>query len=194
MFEFCSDRQLPRASARIAVSRQQKQSVAARQRDIYDSHRHRAFALAYYMTGNEIEAEQILTGTFVNAFRAADEPTGPDVDSALLDELRQRSVLTAAAEAPLPDDPASPESSAIGPASTTPMRNVKRTDLEEAIQQLPPADRLLFLLRDVESYTPAAIAALLKIPEPQVRRKIMATRIRLRTILAQSQTTEEKAA
>lgn len=188
MFEFCSDRQLPRASARIVASRQQKQKLEARQRDIYDSHRHRAFALAYYMTGNEIEAEQILTGTFIAAFRAADEPAGPDVDSALIDELRQRSVLGAAAEAP-----PSAEPSGVEPASATPMGNVKRTDLEEAIQQLPPTERLLFLLRDVEGYAPATIASLLKIPEPQVRRKVMATRIHLRTILAQAQN-EEKAA
>ncbi|MGC2500822.1 MAG: hypothetical protein WA400_01700, partial [Silvibacterium sp.] len=73
--------------------RQAKQSVEARQRDIYESHRHRTFALAYYMTGNELEAEQILTNTFVSAFRSASEPDGPDVDSALLEELRRRSCL-----------------------------------------------------------------------------------------------------
>lgn len=191
MFEFISDRQLPRVSEQIVASRQQKQSAAVRQRDIYDSHRHRAFALAYYMTGNEIEAEQILTSTFVAAFRATEEPTGPDVDSALISELRQRSLLNAMPDAPLPAEPPvlAPE-----PAPAMPMRNVKRTDLEEAIQELPPAERLLFLLRDVEGYTPAAIADLLKIPEPQVRRKLMATRIQLRAILAGTQAAEEKAA
>lgn len=187
MLDFDSDRRLAHNSAKITISRQQKQSVAARQRDIYDSHRHRAFALAYYMTGNEIEAEQILTGTFVKAFRAVEEPTGPDVDSALITELQQRSYLNTAAEAPLSADPAAL-------ALAEPVRNVKRTELEEAIQELPSADRLLFLLRDVEGYTPAAIAGLLKIPEPQVRRKLMATRIQLRSILAQAQSNEEKAA
>lgn len=191
MFEFISDRQLPRASAQIVAARQQKQGLAARQRDIYDSHRHRAFALAYYMTGNEIEAEQILTSTFVAAFRAAEEPTGPDVDSALIRELRRRSLLNTMPDAPLPADPVLAPEPAV-PAMS--MRNVKRTDLEEAIQELPPADRFLFLLRDVEGYTPAAIADLLKIPEPQVRRKLMATRIRLRAILAEAQSAEEKAA
>ncbi|MGB7190623.1 MAG: sigma-70 family RNA polymerase sigma factor [Acidobacteriaceae bacterium] len=159
MFEFISDRQLPRASAQIVASRQQKQSVAVRQRDIYDSHRHRAFALAYYMTGNEIEAEQILTSTFVAAFRATEEPTGPDVDSALIRELRQRSLLNTMPDAPLPAEPPVLAPDPAVPAM--PMRNVKRTDLEEAIQELPPADRFLFLLRDVEGYTPAAIADLL---------------------------------
>ena len=191
MLDFDSDRRFSHYSAKFAVSRQQKQSVVARQRDIYDSHRHRAFALAYYMTGNEIEAEQILTGTFVKAFRAVEEPTGPDVDSALIAELQQRSYLNAAADAPLPDEPVAP---VLAPEPAMPMRNVKRTDLEEAIQELPPADRLLFLLRDVEGYTPAAIADLLKIPEPQVRRKLMATRIQLRAILAEAQAAEEKAA
>ena len=60
MFDLNSDSQFERnSSIRIVASQQVKQGVEARQRDIYDSHRHRTFALAYYMTGNEIEAEDI---------------------------------------------------------------------------------------------------------------------------------------
>lgn len=186
MFDFSSDRQFVPNATRIVARRQQKQGVEARRRDIYDSHRHRAFALAYYMTGNELEAEEILTSTFVSAFNAAQEPTGPDVDTALIAQLQQRSYLDDAPETPLPAP------SASEPEALT--RNVKRTELEEAIQYLPSTERLLFLLRDVEGYTPAAIASLLKLPEPQVRRRLLATRIQLRRILAEVQDGEAKAA
>lgn len=189
MIDFSSDRQFARGTAKVVASRQAKQSVQARQRDIYDSHRHRTFALAYYMTGSEIEAEQILTQTFVKAFSAAAEPSGQAVDSALVEELRQRSHLDRdGASAP----PSEPE--LAGPADDIGNRNVRRTDLEEALRELPPDERILFLLRDVEGYGPATISELLKIPEPQVRRGLMAARIHLRRILAEGQADEEKAA
>lgn len=186
MFEFSTDRQFAPNSTRVVALRQQKQGIEARRRDIYDSHRHRTFALAYYMTGNEIEAEEILTGTFVRAFTSVEEPTGRDVDTALIEQLQQRSYLDNAAEAFLP---------APSPSNTEALsRNIKRTELEEAIQYLPSADRLLFLLRDVEGYTPAAIAQLLQISESQVQRRLLTTRIQLRRILADAQDGEEKAA
>lgn len=186
MFDFNSGNQFAPNATGIVARRQQKQGIEARRRDIYDSHRHRTFALAYYMTGNEIEAEEILTGTFVKAFQAIEDPTGPDVDAALIAQLQERLYLDDSAETPL--------SVSSEPDSETLARNVKRTELEEAIQYLPSTDRLLFLLRDVEGYTPAAIAQLLKIPEPQVRRRLLTTRIQLRRILADAQDGEEKAA
>ncbi|MGH9586018.1 MAG: RNA polymerase sigma factor, partial [Acidobacteriaceae bacterium] len=73
-------------------------------------------------------------------------------------------------------------------------RNIKRTELEEAIRYLPSTGRLLFLLRDVEGYTPAAIAQLLRIPESQVQRQLLTTRIQLRRLLAEAQDRQEKAA
>ena len=73
-------------------------------------------------------------------------------------------------------------------------RNVRRTDLEEAIHTLPAQERLLFLLRDVEGYTPAKISELMKIPETQVNRTLLSARIRLRQALAAGQEEREEAA
>jgi RNA polymerase sigma-70 factor (ECF subfamily) len=185
LFDFNSDNQFMRVSARVVALRQEKQSLQARQRDIYESHRHRAFSVAYYMTGNELEAEQILAGTFVTAFRAAEEPSAQDVDAALIRELKQRFPLQAEAAAPV-----TPSTDGFNLSG----RNVKRTDLEEAIQELPAAERLLFLLRDVEGYTSAAIAGLLRVPEAQVNRRLFAARIHLRQAIAELQNNEEKAA
>ena len=189
MFDFSSSRLFAnQSSPRIVASRQEKQGVEARQRDIYDSHRHRAFALAYYMTGNEIEAEQILTSTFVRAFHQAQEPEGRDVDAALLEELRQRSHLEPEASGadlqPRPSDPGADLAD----------RNVKRTDLEEAVRDLPPTERLLFLLRDVEGYSPAAISELLHMEEPEVKRGLFTARLRMRQILAEAKPGDQRMA
>jgi RNA polymerase sigma-70 factor, ECF subfamily len=174
-------------SPKVTVTRQQAQRAEDRRRDIYESHRHKTFALAYYMTGNEVEAEKILTGTFITAFSATAEPSAQDVDAALVGELRQRFPLG------VHESPAAPEY-ATGRSADLSQRNVRRTDLEEAIHTLPAQERLLFLLRDVEGYTPAAIAQVLQIPETQVNRSLLSARIRLRRALAEAQETRSEAA
>jgi RNA polymerase sigma-70 factor (ECF subfamily) len=63
-------------------------------------------------------------------------------------------------------------------------RNVRRTDLEEAIRELPPIERLAFLLRDVEGYSPETIARLVEVSQPDVTQTLFSARIRLRSILA----------
>lgn len=160
-------------TAKMVVSVAEKCSVEQARRDVYDSHRHRIFSLAYHMTGSELEAEKILTASFVRAFSVVPRPDGNAIDLALVGELRRHFPLI-------------PEKPALASADSGEMsgRNVRRTDLEEAIQELPPAERLLFLLRDVEGYSSEAISQLLEWPQPQVNRALFSARIRLRGILA----------
>jgi RNA polymerase sigma-70 factor (ECF subfamily) len=174
-------------TGRVTVTRQQAQRAEDRRRDIYESHRHRTFALAFYMTGNEMEAEKILTETFISAFSATPEPSAQEVDSALVGELQQRFPL-GMQEAAAHPEPAAAEGTDLS------QRNVRRTDLEEALHTLPAQERLLFLLRDVEGYTPARISELMKIPEAQVNRTLFSARIRLRRALAEGQEERSEAA
>lgn len=188
MFEFDSERQFAHVP-KVVASRRAKQSVESRQRDIYDSHRHRTFALAYYMTGNEIEAEEILTASFVRAFQAKKEPDAQEIDAALLRELHEREHLQSEASA------SGAEASSEPATADLSGRNVKRTELEEAIRELPATERLLFLLRDVEGYSAAAIAKLMGLQEAEVQRRLLKARIHLRRILADpGQSEEEQAA
>jgi RNA polymerase sigma-70 factor (ECF subfamily) len=150
--------------------------VEQAQRDIYDSHRHRVFSLAFHMTGDELEAERLLTDSFVRAFQTDPKPDSCVIDNALIQGLRERFSLAAVA----------PASIAAAPRISD--RNVRRTDLEEAIQELPPVERLAFLLRDVEGYSTDAIAQLINVPTAEVARTLFSARIRLRSILADIET------
>jgi DNA-directed RNA polymerase specialized sigma24 family protein len=178
LFNF--DREFPELNSPCIVATEGIQrNLQQTQRDIFDSHRHRAFSLAFYMTGNEVEAEQILTTTFIRAFQTAAEPDAGIVDCALVSELRSRFPLGQ-------PEPAACPSVNDGLAN----RRVRRTDLEEAIQHLPATERLLFLLSDVEGYSCEAVSELIEIPQAQVKRRLFSARIRLRQILstaAQSQ-------
>jgi RNA polymerase sigma-70 factor (ECF subfamily) len=148
-------------------------SLKQRQRDVYETHKHRTFALAFYMTGNEMEAEEVLENTFVRAFDAATEPDGCGVDVAMVDELRHRMPLDAVTAPAL-----------VMPGESLHGRNVKRTELEEALKDLPPNERIVFLLRDVEGYPPERVAELLDIPKPQLEKTLLSARIRMRQSLA----------
>jgi hypothetical protein len=151
------------SSIQIVSSLQAKESSESRQRDIYDSHRHRTFSLAYYMTGNEVEAEKILTQTFIRSFQIKAEPCGEDVDRALVGRLREQFPLDG-------EEPAA----VVQPAAKG----------APGCGNVRPTERLLFLLRDVEGYTSAAIAKLLEMPEPRVQRSLFSARIRLQQALA----------
>jgi len=150
-----------------------QQSLAERQRDIYDSHRHRVFSVSYYMTGSELEAEEILRGTFIRAFLQEDEPDHGIIDSALLEQLRDQRVLLE--ETPLP----APTSGYL------PQRNnILRTELEDAIRFLPSNERLVFLLMDVEGYPASKVAEMLNLTNAAVLRVALTARMRLRAELA----------
>ncbi len=172
----------------MVASCQMQQHAGNVQRDVYESHRHRVFALAFYMTGNELEAEGILTKTFIQAFSAAETPQAEHIDAVLLGELRQRFPLGQ-------NEPSTPVvKGEVIPNLHLARHNVRRTDLEEAIQILPPTERLMFLLRDVEGYSPAEISRLIDIPESQIQRLLFSARIRLRRELAMVQTDRREAA
>jgi DNA-directed RNA polymerase specialized sigma24 family protein len=162
-----------RTTATIAVTKAAEQSVEQRQRDVFESHRHRAFSLAFYMTGNEIEAEEILAQTFIGAFQKNTEPDGFGVDSSLVCELARRFSLRQEQPPPV-----------VSPSSDLGGANVHRNDLEAAIQRLPANERLVFLLRDVEGYCSEATAKLLEVPPQQIERTLFSARLRLRQMLA----------
>lgn len=148
----------------------QRYNARAEQRDVFESHRHHVFSVAYYMTGDEREAEAILQSTFIAAFEQDTVPTVATVDEALLSQLHQRFSLD-----PVPA--VTSEGEGLG------NRNVRRTDLEEAVWQMPERERLCFLLRDVEGYNNARIADLLQTQEHEVQRTVFSARLRMRCLL-----------
>jgi DNA-directed RNA polymerase specialized sigma24 family protein len=161
------------AAANIVARAVEQYNDLDEQRDVFESHRHHVFSVAYYMTGDEREAENVLQSTFLAAFNLHPRPSIEMLDQQLMGQLHARLSLTAV----------EPVQSAEGPGLGA--RNVKKTDLEEALWQLPARERLCFLLRDVEGYAPNRIAALLACPEGEVQKTVFSARLRLRNLLVQ---------
>jgi RNA polymerase sigma-70 factor (ECF subfamily) len=159
-------------------------SEADEQRNVFESHRHHIFSVAYYMTGDEREAETILSSTFIQAFQQQPKPSTESspkpsidrLDQVLIDELHRRSPLV-----PVPAIEA--DGASLGG------KNVRRTDLEEVVWQLPARERLCFLLRDVEGYAPDRIAGLLETSEAEIQRTVLSARLRIRSLLIEQRST-----
>ncbi len=143
---------------------------------IYDDNRHRIYALAFWMTDNELAAQELLESAFRRAFAKAAEPAPEAIDCALLAEVRElMPVGTLTLDRP------------ICCAVTTVRRNVLRVHLERAVVQLPPTERMIFLMHDVENYDHARIARIVGLSELESQFGLHQARLRLRELLASLQ-------
>jgi RNA polymerase sigma-70 factor, ECF subfamily len=164
-------------------------------RAIYENNRHRVYALAFWMTDNELAAEEVMSNTFERAFaglsvefptlaaplrgsaeRGAPEDDSEAIDHALVAELRYAVSFSE------PSLSCAPSTEVAGVR-----RNTKRVDLERAVVQLPPTERLVFLMHDVEAYDYSRIARLLGINELESRTALHQARLRIRELLASLQ-------
>ena len=143
-------------------------------REIYEQNRHRVYSLAFWMTDNELAAEELMKQVFCRAFARNEQPSAEDIDGALVAELRTYfdlgtlSLNCSTCERVL-----------------NVRRNVLRSDLERAVVQLPDTEKLMFLMHDVEGYEHARIARLLSVTEEASRRGVHQARLRMRELLAQ---------
>ncbi len=146
---------------------------AARVNEIYEENKHRIYSLAFWMTDNELEAEELSASTFRRAFLAASEPSQEQIDRALVAEVREArpiGILTLSCD----------QAKQVFQVRT----NTMRVHLERAVVQLPATERLIFLLHDVEQRDHAAIARLLGLSESESVNGLHQARLRVRELLA----------
>jgi DNA-directed RNA polymerase specialized sigma subunit len=141
---------------------------------IYEANWRRLYALSFWMMDNELAAETLMVRTFLRAFSFTQNPSSEVLDRALIGELR----------ALLPLGPLS-LNCAVSTATAGVRRNVLRTHLERAVVQLPPTERLIFLMHDVENYGHDRIGHYLNLTESQSKNALHQARLRLRELLAE---------
>ncbi|MGB8130391.1 MAG: RNA polymerase sigma factor [Candidatus Angelobacter sp.] len=140
---------------------------------IYGEHCHRIYSLAFWMTGNELAAEQLSSNTFLRAFASPAEPKTEQIDQALLTEIRE---LTTIGTLTL--------NSGVSAETKNVCGNVKRVHLERAVVELPATEKLIFLLHDVEGYTHEKIAHLLGLNVKESQFGLHQARLQLRKLIS----------
>jgi RNA polymerase sigma-70 factor (ECF subfamily) len=141
---------------------------------IYNENCHRIYSLAFWMTDNELTAEQLAANVFLRAFAFNANPKTEQIDQAFLAEVRE---LTPVGTLTL--------NCTVSTETKNVRGNTKRVHLERAVVQLPATEKLIFLLHDVEGYDHQHIAHLLGMEERESQFGLHQARIRVRELVSQ---------
>lgn len=158
--------------------------------DLYRKHYRRVYSICLRMTGNIAEAEDLTQEVFIQLHRKIGSFRGEAAFTTWLHRLtvnqvlmhfRKRSVRSELTT----DDGEMPDS--IDPETINPesMPIVDRIALENAISQLPPGYRTVFVLHDVEGYEHEEIAKLLGCSAGTSKSQLHKGRLKLRRLLLQ---------
>jgi len=149
------------------------ESRTAEYSTIYNEHCHRVYSLAFWMTDNELTAEQLSSNVFLRAFASSASPSTEQIDQAFLAEVRE---ITPVGTLTL---------NCVAAECKSICGNVKRVHLERAVVQLPATEKLIFLLHDVEGYQHQKIARLLGIDEKESQLGLHQARVQVREVVSQ---------
>ncbi len=140
---------------------------------VYEENRHRIYAMSFWMTDNELAAEELMRNVFLRAFASNAQPTAEMLDRALIAEVRELMPLGVLSL----DEGICTDAPSI-------RRNILRTHLERAVVQLPATERMIFLMHDVEGYSHERVARTIGIDEDESVQGLHQARLRLRNLLA----------
>jgi RNA polymerase sigma-70 factor (ECF subfamily) len=142
-------------------------------KSIYEENRHRVYAISFWMTGSELQAEQVLEATFVRVFAETENPTEEQIDNALIAQLREEHEIGTLT---------------LKCADATEVLNIrsntKRVHLELAVVQLPATEKLIFLMHDVEGYDHVRIARTLGVTVQDSKQGLHQARLRMRELVS----------
>ncbi|MDQ6642593.1 MAG: RNA polymerase sigma factor SigE [Actinomycetota bacterium] len=156
---------------------------------VVTEHSVRVYRLAYRLTGNPHDAEDLTQEVFVRVFRSLDKYTPGTFEGWLhrittnlfLDQARRKSRIRFDA---LGDDAAHRLPSALPTPDVALLNQMFDADIEAALADLPPDFRAAVVLCDVEGLTYEEIADVLDLKMGTVRSRIHRGRSMLRRSLA----------
>jgi RNA polymerase sigma-70 factor (ECF subfamily) len=141
--------------------------------EIYSEHCHRIYSLAFWMTDNELAAEQLSGNVFLRAFALSNAPRTEQIDLAFLAEIREMMAIGTLTL-----------NSSVSAETKSVYGNVKRVHLERAIVQLPATEKLIFLLHDVEGYGHEKISRLLGLDVQESQLGLHQARVQMRELIS----------
>jgi RNA polymerase sigma-70 factor (ECF subfamily) len=164
---------------------------------LVDAHSARIYRLGFRMLGNAQDAEEALQNTFLNAMLNISRFQGRSSLETWLYRIAANEALmlirklrpqTSLDEESAPDSSGETRPRDFADWSGLPedqlLDQEGRRSLDEAVQHLPDALRLVFVLRDVEGLSIKETAEALGLTEVNVKTRLLRARMRLREHLA----------
>ena len=164
--------------------------------ELVKRYKKKIYSLAFQMLGNHLDADEVVQETFVRVYRRRQELERIKYFSTFLlkiatnyaiDLLRKRRGQIGIADeaSSLPGNVQLDLSRKVA----TPGEQVENKELTvaigQALNQLPPKQRITAILHDVEGYSTAEVAQVLNCPEATVRSNLFIARSKLKKILRQ---------
>jgi RNA polymerase sigma-70 factor (ECF subfamily) len=194
-------------SNELALLEQAKQGDQAALAELVAAHQGRVYNVALRMCGNVEDAEETLQETFLNVLKALPHFEGRSQFSTWLYRITSNTCLSrrrhdASQPAILSVDEAGDAEDEIDftpkvfvDSAHIPEDELLTTELQEvmaqAISQLPPNLRIVFIWRDLEGLSTEETAEILGLSEGAVKVRLHRARLRLRELLASYFTTKE---
>ena len=156
---------------------------------IYRRHHKRVFSLCFRMVKNVSEAEDLTQEVFVQLFRKIHTFRGESSFTTWLHRMTVNQVLMHFRKATVKtekttEDGTIPIRVVIGTENPRRMSLIDRIALNEAIDQLSPGYRMVFILHDLEGYEHEQIGKMLGCAVGTSKSQLHKARLRLRQLLA----------
>ena len=156
--------------------------------ELYRRHHRRVYSHCLRMTRNVSEAEDLTQSVFVQLFRKLKTFRGESSFATWLHRLTVNEVLMhfrkpAVRNERTTEDGTTPIRVVAGTQNPDRMSLVDRISLDEAIRQLSPGYRAVFILHDVEGYEHQQIGRILGCAEGTSKSQLHKARMKLRRLL-----------
>jgi len=155
---------------------------------LYERYHRRTYSLCLRMTNSQTEAEDLTQEVFIQLFRKIGSFRGDSAFSTWLHRLTVNQVLMHFRRRSVKNEKTSesgemPEQTVSGTENPRKMPVLDRIALKNAVAQLPPGYRNVFVLHDVEGYEHEEVANLLKISVGTSKSQLHKARLKLRGLL-----------
>lgn len=164
---------------------------------LVEEHANRVYRLALRMLGNEADAEDVLQETFLSAFKSIDSFQERSsvgtwlyriATNAALMRLRRKEPVQVSVDEPVENDegdlvPRQFFDFCCLPEDTL-LREEAQEEMMRAVEELSPALRSVFVLRDIEGLSTEETAEALALSISAVKSRLMRARLKLRERLS----------
>lgn len=163
---------------------------------LYRQYYRRVYSLCLSMTRNVSRAEDLTQDVFVRLFRKLKTFRGESSFATWLHRLTVNEVLmhfrkSAVRAERTTEDGAAPIRVVAGTENPARMSVIDRLSLNEAIKQLPPGYRTVFIMHDVEGYEHEQIGEILGCAVGTSKSQLHKARMRLRSLLRKRTSTQQ---
>ncbi|HEY2962675.1 MAG TPA: RNA polymerase sigma factor [Pyrinomonadaceae bacterium] len=164
--------------------------------ELYRRHHSRVYSLCYRMTRNTSESEDLTQSVFIQLFRKLKTFRGDSSFTTWLHRLTVNEVLMhfrkrSVRREQTTEDGTLPNQIAGGSQNPGRMSVIDRIALDDAIRQLSPGYRAVFILHDVEGYEHREIGKILGVAAGTSKSQLHKARIKLRHLLSGQKSSRE---